>query len=164
MKLVWVIIQDVDTLIEKIYHTNLQPILVSKFTCKSRKISHINTTWMNNKVLDFQQYVTSNIIRSFICNMKRPSVKQSMKYKWFGRCTYFGWWTPPPLNWEWISRRPLHQIIFMTDRPHPLLQLTIDPCKTNTPSNFHDRLTPTPPPICHISMEDHYTSSVSHVA
>ena len=33
---------------------------------------------MSNKVLDFQQYVPGNIIRSFICNMKRPSVKQSM--------------------------------------------------------------------------------------
>ena len=144
------------SLIETIYHTKLQPILVSKFTCKSRKISHIKATWMNNKVLDFQQYVTSNTIRSFICNMKRPSVKQSMKCKWFSRWTYFGKWTPH--NWAWISRRPLHQIIFMRDWHHPLLQLTIDPCKTNTPSNFHDRLTPTPSPIYHISMEDKYTS------
>ena len=37
---------------------------------------------------------------SFICNTKRPSVKQSMKWQVssnFGRWTYFGWCPPPPL-------------------------------------------------------------------
>ena len=50
------------SLISTIDLTNLQPILASKFTSKSLKISHINRRLINNKVLDFQQCVTSNLI------------------------------------------------------------------------------------------------------
>ena len=109
-------------------------------------------------------FIVVVVIRSFVCNMKRPSMKQSMKCKWvqiwqanllwlmdppgqssmdlwktitpFGKWTYFGWWTPP-VNWAWISARPLHWIIFITDWTLP------------------------PPPIDHRSMEDHYTTSVA---
>ena len=35
---------------------------VNKFTSKCINISHINARSINNKVLDFQQYVTSNLI------------------------------------------------------------------------------------------------------
>ena len=61
-------------------------------------------------------------------------------------------------NWAWISARPLHCLIFMTDWPHPssnwpqihdrLLhqwtpsQSNVYPWKTITLHNFHDRLTP----------------------
>ena len=54
----------------------------------------------------------------------------------FGRGTYFGQWNPP-VNQAWISGRPLHQIIFITDWILP------------------------PPAIDHRSMEDHYTASVA---
>ena len=105
------------------------------------------------------------------------------KFAWW---IYFGWWTPssikhgsledhytiwqtnllwemdPLVNWTWISGRPLHQIIFITDwtlpppptdhrsiednytasvawqtDPTTLLQSTIDPWKTTTPHKFH---------------------------
>ena len=49
-------------LISTIDHTNLQPIQVNKFTSKWINISHINARSINNNVLDFQQYVTSNLI------------------------------------------------------------------------------------------------------
>ena len=44
------------------------------------------------------------------------------------------------------------------------LQSTIDPWKTITLNQFPDRLTPPPTPIDHRSMDDHYTTSVSHIA
>ena len=50
------------SLISTIDHTNLKPISVNKFTSKCINISHINARSINNKVLDFQQYVTSNLI------------------------------------------------------------------------------------------------------
>ena len=53
----------------------------------------------------------------------------------FSRGSYFGQWNPL-VNQAWIS-------------------------KTITPNNFHNRLNPTPPPIDHRSMEDHYTASVA---
>ena len=37
-----------------------------------------------------------------------------------------------PPNWAWISGRPLHCLIFMTDWPHSLLQLTTDAWQTAT--------------------------------
>ena len=74
-----------------------------------------------------------SFIRSFICNTKRPSVKQSMKRKraqiWQ---TNLLWLLDPPVNWAWISGRPLHCIICMTDWPCPLLQLTTDTWQTAT--------------------------------
>ena len=123
----------------------------------------------------------SIIIRSFVCNTKRPSVKQGMKHKWvqnwqicqwtpqsiehrwlayhytkLGRSAngpppiengcledhyteWFSWQTDPApsSNWPQIHGRPLHQISFMTDWPHPILQLTVDPWKTTTPHKFH---------------------------
>ena len=99
--------------------------------------------------------------------------------------TEYFWLMDPPFNWAWSSGRPLHCTIFMKGWPCPsFLQLTIDPWKTIilntsgwytpcqssmdlwkiiTPNNFHDKLTP-PPPIDHRSMEDHYTTLVSHIA
>ena len=37
-----------------------------------------------------------------------------------------------PPNWAWISGRPSHCLIFMTDWPHPLLQSTTDTWQTAT--------------------------------
>ena len=78
-------------------------------------------------------------IRSFVCNTKRPSVKQSMKRKWAQNLAEEPSLDdgPPPVNRAWISGRPLHCTSFTTDWPHPS------------------------PPIDHRPMADHYTISVS---
>ena len=63
------------SLISTIDHTNQQPIPVNKFTSKSIKISHINIRLNNNKVLDFQQYITSNLID--ICAISETWIKSN---------------------------------------------------------------------------------------
>ena len=63
------------SLISTMDHTNLQPILVNKFTSKSIKISHINTGLINNEVLDIQQYITSNLID--ICAISETWIKSN---------------------------------------------------------------------------------------
>ena len=64
------------SLISTIDHTNLQPIPVSKFTSKCINISHINARSINNKVLDFQQYVTSDLID--ICAISETWIKSDV--------------------------------------------------------------------------------------
>ena len=61
------------SLISTIDHTNLQPILVSKFTSKYINFSHINARSINIKALDFQQYVKSNLID--ICAISETWIK-----------------------------------------------------------------------------------------
>ena len=46
------------------------------------------------------------------------------------------------------------------ERPHPLLQSTIDLWKTTTPVQRD----PTPSPVDHRSLADHYTDYVAHIA
>ena len=84
------------------------------------------------------------VMRSFVCNVKRLSVKQSMKHKWVqiwqGNLL---WPVEPPSQssmdlWKTITPNNFHNRL----NPEPLLQLTIDPWKTTTLHQLHDRLTP----------------------
>ena len=117
------------------------------------------TKILNNLYVVVAVVVVIVVIMSFICNMKRPSVKQSMKHKsiqiWQANLL---WLMDPPVNWAWISGRPLHHL---EDEPTlgngPPSQSNMDLWKTITPNNFHNRLTPPPPLDDHRSMEDHYT-------
>ena len=69
---------------------------------------------------------------------------------------------PPPIN-----HRSMEDHYTSAERPHPLLQLTIDLWQTATLNKFHReknaqipvQTDPTLPPINHRSMEDHYTSA-----
>ena len=54
--------------------------------------------------------------------------------------------------------------IYTDGRWPPPSQLSMDQWKTTTLNKFHGRLTPPLPPIEHRSMEDHYTTEVSHRA
>ena len=64
------------SLISTIGHRNLKPIPVNKFTSKCINISYINARSINNKVLDFQQYVTSNLID--ICAISETWIKSDV--------------------------------------------------------------------------------------
>ena len=64
------------SLISTIDHTNLQPVPISKFTSKCINISHINARSINNKVLGFQQYITSNLID--ICAVSETWIKSDV--------------------------------------------------------------------------------------
>ena len=60
---------------------------------------------------------------------------------------------PPP-----VDHRSMEDHYTSTDRPHPLLQLTIDLWKTTTLSHIEVCTDTLPlPPVNHRSMEDHYT-------
>ena len=85
---------------------------------------------------------------------------------------------PPPIDHrsmqdhctDYVSQRDICTDT-SADRPHPLLQLTIDLWKTTTLNMFHIsknaqisvQTDPTPPPIDHRSMEDHQTNYISHI-
>ena len=61
----------------------------------------------------------------------------------------------PHLCRDALNTTAAHLADLLAELPSP--SLTIDLWKTTTLHQFHDGLTPPPPPINHRSMEDHYT-------
>ena len=93
-----------------------------------------------------------NLIRSFICNTKRPSVKQSMKCK-----EVQNWqicqWTPCQLSIDALNTATPNLADLLADPPH---QLSIDALNTATP-NLADLRQTYPPSIEHRCLEYCYT-------